>query len=277
MPIEGPLRELGMHDVFQLLHLSRKTGMLTCHSDVPCHSERSEESASGGQADSSSAAPPLNDKTAALPPRNDKSRGFVLFESGRVIHAGMGSQPSTVEEMLVAAGRITPLDLEYARRFQTPGATILQVLLQAGAITPRELERQVRRQLESVVFELMAWRDGFFSFEERAVDDVSLETRVRLSTESLLMESARRIDEWARIADRVPSLSAVPVLADQDPGTRLDLAPQEWEVLALVNDARDVHGIAETLGRPAFEIAKTLSRLIDIGLVAIHAGVGEAA
>ena len=29
MPIEGPLHELGMHDVFQLLDLSRKTGVLT--------------------------------------------------------------------------------------------------------------------------------------------------------------------------------------------------------------------------------------------------------
>ena len=28
MAIEGPLRELGIHDVFQLLDLSRKTGML---------------------------------------------------------------------------------------------------------------------------------------------------------------------------------------------------------------------------------------------------------
>jgi hypothetical protein len=262
MPIEGPLRELGMHDVFQLLHLSRKTGMLSCHTDT-ARSE-GEESAVQRKTDSSSAAPP----------RNDNARGFVVFETGRVIQAWMGSQPSTVEEMLVAAGRITPLDLEYARRFQAqqPGATLLQVLLQAGAITPRELERQVRRQLESVVFELMAWREGFFSFEERAVDDVSLETRVRLSTESLLMESARRIDEWSRVADRVPSLTAIPVLVDDDPGGRLDLAPHEWEVLALIDSDRDVHGIAESLNRPAFEIAKSLHRLIEIGLVAIHAG-----
>ena len=28
MPIEGPLRELGIHDVFQLLDLARKTGVL---------------------------------------------------------------------------------------------------------------------------------------------------------------------------------------------------------------------------------------------------------
>src|SRR5438270_617091 len=33
MPIEGPLRELGIHDVFQLLDLSRKTGVLRVTSE----------------------------------------------------------------------------------------------------------------------------------------------------------------------------------------------------------------------------------------------------
>jgi hypothetical protein len=34
MAIEGPLRELGIHDVFQLLDLSRKTGMLRVSSEL---------------------------------------------------------------------------------------------------------------------------------------------------------------------------------------------------------------------------------------------------
>ena len=34
MAIEGPLRELGIHDVFQLLDLSRKTGVLSVASEL---------------------------------------------------------------------------------------------------------------------------------------------------------------------------------------------------------------------------------------------------
>ena len=34
MAIEGPLRELGIHDVFQLLDLSRKTGTLAVTSEL---------------------------------------------------------------------------------------------------------------------------------------------------------------------------------------------------------------------------------------------------
>ena len=57
MPIEGPLRELGIYDVFQLLDLSRKTGVLRVSSEL----------------------------------RDDE--GMVYFESGRVVHATIRSRP----------------------------------------------------------------------------------------------------------------------------------------------------------------------------------------
>ncbi len=45
----------------------------------------------------------------------------------------------------------------------------------------RELERQVRLQVETVVFDLMSWRDGLFSFQERDIGTMPIEcTRPRL-------------------------------------------------------------------------------------------------
>ena len=41
-----------------------------------------------------------------------------------------------------------------------------EILVAAGILTQRELERQVRQQIEAVVFELMSWQEGFFSFVE---------------------------------------------------------------------------------------------------------------
>ena len=59
----------------------------------------------------------------------------------------------------------------------------------------------------------MSWREGFFSFEEQEVSDAPAEANIRISTESLLMEGARRIDEWSRIEGKVAHLGVVPVLA----------------------------------------------------------------
>jgi tetratricopeptide (TPR) repeat protein len=239
MPIEGPLRELGIHDVFQLLDLSRKTGALRVTSDL----------------------------------RDDE--GVVLFDGGRVIHASVRSHPTSIERILRQAGKVSDEDLAAAATLETlPGEGLGERLVRSGAITQRELERQLRLAIESVVFELLSWQEGFFSFEERAVADVPLDARIRISTESLLMEGARRIDEWSRIADKVPSLSVVPMLApvDDDRASVLDLLPHEWEVLMMIDTARDLRGIAAALGRSEFEIAKIAYGLVSTGVVELAQG-----
>ena len=236
MAIEGPLRELGIHDVFQLLDLSRKTGVLRVVSE-------------------------LRD-----------NEGVVRFESGRVVHAQVRSNPLPLEELLLQSGRVTADDLEQARAMHASngnGHSVAELLVDAGALTHRELERQMRLQIESVVFELMSWHEGHFSFEEGAADAAATRTPIRVSTESLLMEGARRIDEWSRIADKIPSLAVVPALApvDGDSETQLDLLPHEWEVLTMIDGTRDLRKIAQSLGRAEFEVAKIAYGLVSTGVI----------
>ncbi len=240
MAIEGPLRELGIHDVFQLLDLSRKTGTLRVRSEL----------------------------------RDDE--GVVHFANGRVVHAGIRSLPTSLEGILVAAGRISETDVQAARELAGPRATpgqLADALVANGAVAQREVERQVQRQIEAVVFELISWREGFFSFEEVAALDLPVDSRISVSTESLLMEGARRIDEWSRIADTVPNLQMVPVFASAGDGhgTQLDLLPHEWEVLTMIDGERDLRGIAGGLGRSDFEVAKIAYGLVTTGVVALEA------
>jgi tetratricopeptide (TPR) repeat protein len=236
--IEGPLRELGIHDVFQLLDLSRKTGALRVTSEL----------------------------------RDDE--GDVLFDNGRVIHASIRSNPTSIERILRQAGKIGDAEMAAARAV-VGGAGLGDRLVLARAITQRELERQLQMAIENVIFELMSWREGFFSFEERAVADVPVDARIRISTESLLMEGARRIDEWSRIADKVPSLSVVPTLApvEDDRASVLDLLPHEWQVLMMIDGERDLRGIAASLGSSEFDIAKIAYGLVSTGVILL--GVPE--
>jgi tetratricopeptide (TPR) repeat protein len=118
----------------------------------------------------------------------------------------------------------------------------------------------------------MSWREGFFSFEERPVKDVPIDARIRISTESLLMEGARRIDEWSRIADKVPSLSVVPSLSplEDDRASVLDLLPNEWEVLMMIDGERDLRDIAGALGVGEFDVAKIAYGLVSTEIVQLR-------
>jgi tetratricopeptide (TPR) repeat protein len=99
------------------------------------------------------------------------------------------------------------------------------------------------------------------------------ETLITVSTESLLMEGARRIDEWSRIADIVPNLTVVAELAPIDEGrdgAMLDLLPHEWQVLTMIDGERDLRGIAAVLARDEFEIAKIAYGLATTEIITLR-------
>jgi Flp pilus assembly protein TadD len=86
------------------------------------------------------------------------------------------------------------------------------------------------------------------------------------------MEGARRIDEWSRIADKVPSLGVVPALAppDDERDSMVDLLPHEWEVLMTIDGVQDLRAIAASLGRSEFEVAKIAYGLVSTGVVVLN-------
>lgn len=235
MAIEGPLQELGIHDVFQLLDLSRKTGSLRVVSE-------------------------LRD-----------NEGVVLFENGKVVSASIRSNPHRLGDLLVRSGRLTDADMAHAQGEQLKGDSrrLGEILVSLGLVTRKEIERQVRLQIEAVVFELMSWREGFFRFEEGLSGEDLRDATVPISTESLLMEGARRIDEWSRIADRVPNLSVIPYLTppDEDHPAQLDLLPTEWQVLSLIDGEHDLRAIATTVAMSEFDVARITYGLVSTGII----------
>ena len=236
MPIEGPLRELSIHDVFQLLDLARKTGTLRVTSELRANG------------------------------------GLVYFDRGAVVAAEIQSNPHPLGTMLLRAGKVSESDLARARDMQDGGdrRRLGDILVDLGVLNRRELERQVRAQVEEVIFELMGWSEGYFSFSE-TTEEPPTQAAVRIPTEALLMEAARRIDEWSRIESKVAHLGVVPRLVPPESGDAgpMDLLPGEWAVLAAVDGERDVRGVAEAVGRSEFDVARVLFGLATGGVVVL--------
>jgi len=129
----------------------------------------------------------------------------------------------------------------------------------------------MRLQIESVVFELFSWKEGTFSFTDGDAGDIDADGTIRVSTESLLMEGARRIDEWSRMADRLPDALVVPKLAalDDGPEPAIDLRPGEWEVLTMIDGERSVREMASSLGVSEFDVARTIYGMMSTGLIVV--------
>jgi tetratricopeptide (TPR) repeat protein len=237
MPIEGPLKELGIHDVFHLLDLGSETGELTVVS------------------------------------RLRRNRGTIYFEDGAVVHAAIGSNPHPLGEVLLRAGKIADADLQRARGMQHrgDGRRLGEILVDIGTLTRDDLERYVRQQIAEVVFEIMSWREGYFTFTEGPLEQAPGEATVRLPGSALLLEAARRIDEWSRIAARIPHLGLVPTLTPAEGAEtgRLELLPVEWEILAATDGVRDLREISETVRRSEFDVARAVFGLASAGVLVL--------
>ena len=237
MAIEGPLKELGIHDVFQLLDLSRKTGTLRVASDLR------------------------------------QNAGTVYFEDGVVVGAEIRSNSHPLGRLLVRAGRLSEADLSRTRALQSAGdpRRLGEILVAEGMVSQRDLNRYVRLQIEEVVFELVGWSEGYFAFEDGKQSEWPTEATTRIPTGVLLMEAARRTDEWSRIEKKITHLGLVPKLAPVvDTAAPLDLLPAEWEVLTVIDAERSVRELASALGRPEFEVARTLFGLATAGIILLE-------
>ncbi len=245
MAIEGPLQDIGIHDVFQLLDLARKSGRLSVRS-----------AARGNE-------------------------GRVYFDKGAVVHATMRDNPHTLGALLKKAGKISEKEMETAMQAQRDGDARLlgEILVVQGAVTRRDVEKYMRLQIENVVFDLFSWNEGTFSFADGTDDEVQMDASVRVSIESLLMEGARRIDEWSRMNDRIPGAHVIPKLAPvrEESDSYIDLRPAEWEVLTLVDGNHSLRDIAAELAVSEFEVAKTVYGMLSTELIEIDSRAAEAA
>jgi tetratricopeptide (TPR) repeat protein len=245
MAIEGPLAELSIQDVLQLLELAHKTGVLTVRSDR------------------------LNDEA------------IVHFNKGAIVFAVRKRSTRRLGQLLLRSSKLTQRELDRGLEIQRadPSRRLAEILLEMGSVTEEELEAQLRFQMEETVYELMPWDDGYFKFEERLeVGEQRLLARVRV--ESLLMEAARRIDEWTRLESKVPNAEVVPALAagTERDATPIELRSDEWEVLAEIDGERDVRQLAADLGRSAFDVAKTIYGLVSTGVLEVierHGRISE--
>jgi uncharacterized protein DUF4388 len=121
---------------------------------------------------------------------------------------------------------------------------------------------------EEAVYELAIWNDGEFHFEP----DVEPATRsISKSNTNLLMEAARRLDEWRVLSRKISNLDSIPeFVVDQgsDRG-QIQLNTHEWLILSKINGKQGIREIAKGSNLPVFDICKVLYGLVTHGLVAL--------
>ncbi len=212
MAIKGSLSEASLPDVLQLLSMGKKSGCLSV--------------------------------------THRQSFGYIYFDKGRICYASIVNRRDRLGDILVKNGLITQAQLDEAVAGQnTQRDTRLgEILVEREFIAREELHRYIRLQIEEAVFYLFTWNQGTFNFEADVAPDEQ-DFLVSINPESLLLEGARRVDEWSLIEKKIPSFDLVfevdrVRLADSAP----TLTAEQETLVSLVDGKRDVTGLVDESG-----------------------------
>lgn len=116
---------------------------------------------------------------------------------------------------------------------------------------------------DEAVYEISIWFDGNF----RAVDvDKEYPVNINTNITGLLMEAARRLDEWRVLSRKIPSMSYFPYILDENKQIPT-LNTAEWDILKYVDGSSNIREIAILTGKSPFKISKLLYGLLINNLI----------
>ncbi len=231
MAIKGSLKEASLPDVIQLLAMGKKTGCLAV--------------------------------------AHRQNFGYIYFRDGRIIYASIVNRRDRLGDILVRSGRISADQLAQAIELQGTfdDKKVGQILVDTGAISREELVQYVALQIEEAVYFLFTWNSGTFNFEVDVLPETQ-DVLVSIAPETLLLEGARRVDEWSLIQHKIPSFDVIfEVREGRLAASTATLSPDQERLLPLLDGRRDVSQVIDASGLGEFEVGKALFGLVTAGFI----------
>ncbi len=143
-------------------------------------------------------------------------------------------------------------------------------LVKMGHIDHDDLKEAIRQQTCELVYEMLRWNFGKFTFRSTAeLSPVAADAALGLSVDGILMEGFRRVDEWHLIEKEIDNFDLV-FLRNEDAVSRMGrgrLTREELAILELVNGKNTVKEIVRQSRMGSFEVSKMLYRLHSIRLI----------
>jgi tetratricopeptide (TPR) repeat protein len=232
MTIQSSIKELGLFDLFQVLHINKKTGRLIVT-----------EGPEGKEAQ-------------------------VIFRGGDTCFAVIHDRvPRTISTLLADWGVIDEGSIARVENALPKYPTLIDCLEGEHIAARGHLENFLANCIRECVYDIFKWDRGECRFIEEEIDQ-RRDIVIPLNTENLILEGARRIDEWSNISGKVPSRHSIFKLsAVVQQGQRLNLKPREWEILSLIDGKRSVKEVNDAGAGDLFSTSKLIYGLVVMGVI----------
>lgn len=229
MALNGDLSTMGLEDIFQWLAVGKKTGVLELRG--PLHTKR------------------------------------VAFHEGRITSIWSSDPREYLGQYLLAYNRITEDQLREALATQEDEQQLLgRILINRQLVTEAEIRRIVQLKVEESIYDTFLWNMGSFEFHDGATSHQK-SMLLSLDVTGIVLEGARRMDDWKRIRRIIRGGDAVMAPISEAIAERLPLASEDADILARLDGHKRVDQLVVDMRMPEYKINKLLFDLHEKGLV----------
>ena len=196
----------------------------------------------------------------------------LFFKDGQPFSSTSNSPRETLGQFLIRAGKLNEEELFKALIQQDRSQEPLgQILIRQGLLTDEELNELLRLKTGESIYDCFLWPDGDFVFEDdRLPEEISV--YIPLDLTAVILEGARRSDEWNRISQVFPSRFTT-FTVESDDGA--ELSEEDQKILELVSQGKNLGEIALELHAVDFYAATRLHELHERGLISVAVAMEE--
>ncbi len=213
----------------------------------------------------------MSQRTGVLILLTDGKKKNIYFKNGEIIYASSNEKEFLLGQILYKIGFLSDEQLEEAEKsIETSGERFGAILIKKGFLTPKQLWAGVKYQLEEIVYSAFELTHGHFVFIEGAEPPQDV-VKFSLNTQSLLMEGFRRLDEGNVIKQAIPSLKArLRINPDKTPS---GLSESLLKVYQVIEDGLLVEDVIRRTRMGEFNTLKLLHHLVNLGFVFVEGAV----
>lgn len=203
--------------------------------------------------------------------RHDELERTIHWKDGEIVFATSNSPEHSLGQFLLRNGKITEAQYEESKRRVTAQVRHGKVLVQMGAISPKDLWWGVKHQVLDILYSLFGWKDGSFAFLDSADELLNERIMLAINTSSVIMEGIRRLDEYARIKEKI---SGIDMVFSKVPGAvpdfrELEMAASEIEVYNNIDGKLTIRELVGKSELTEFEVMRILFQLLSARMIEV--------
>jgi hypothetical protein len=198
---------------------------------------------------------------------SDGRQTIIYFHEGGIVQASSSDQDLGLAELLLTGGELS-LD-QYLEAAESASATrqMTSIFREQAYVTAEDLAAASERQVAMILTDAVGLRNGLYTID--LSEGLTPEAAPPWNTDRLLLDAVRSITRWSLVSRGIGGPSRQLCQTDGADGRafRLELSPEEAELLAQFEQPQTVMQICERSYLSHFDTCRIIWGLLTIDLL----------